>query len=190
MVTSHVQLIGQDRVMRHLKNVSNPKQLLDNAIKRTAQVSRGELARATQTRRPQSTSFNFGQGSSINSVFAKNLSTGNTARAWTNPFKVTDGYIVENATKAGRYSLADILDRGRRALDAAQGKAFYIPLSSRGRDKAPGAKPEGLKFGKDYIYTKHIKAFAGYHYLQPIVRNASRYLTRNIIDEIRKELAS
>ena len=186
MVSASVTIKGLDKVMRHLKMMGDPKITLDSALMRTAQVSRGELARATLTQAPRNQSFKFGK----NDVTMNNLSTGDLSRAWTNPMKVSSGYIVINDKQAGKYSLARIFDKGRKALNAEPGHAFYIPLNRRGQNKRPGAKAYGLKSGIDFIMTKHIKAFKGHPYLDDIRKKASRYMTRNIIEDIRKALAS
>lgn len=187
MVTEYVKVTGLPTLLRHLDKLSHPAQSLDLAIQKTAAVMKGSLVRATLTRSARSSTFSYGK---FDNVTAMNLATGHLSRAWTDPFKISKGYSISNSIKAGRFALADIMNRGRNELIAAPGHAFYLPLNRRGQDKHPGAKPTGLVFGKDYILTKKIKAFPGYHYLKPIIEEGGRLLTRNIILEIRKELST
>ena len=189
MSSASVQIKGLDTVMRHLKMMANPKETLDNALLRTATVSLGELQRATLSQAPRSQTFKFGKSD----VTMNNLSTGDLSRSWTNPTKVPAGYSIINDKQAGKHSLANIIDKGRKALTEADlhgKKAFYIPLTRAGQNKRPGAKTTGLKFGIDFLMTKKIKAFAGHPYLEEIRKKGSRYLTANIVSDIRRALAS
>jgi len=187
MPNTNVYMKGYDRVMSHIKKLSNPKETLKEAIRNTAIVSMGELQRATLSKAPASSSFKFGK---LDNVVVNNLSTGDLSRAWTNPIEITDGYKVTNNKKAGKYSLAYIIEKGRKGLIAKPGHAFYLPLTRAGANKAPGAVPIGLKFGVDYILTKKIKEFKGNPYIEQIKVKASHYMTRAVIDVIRRELAS
>lgn len=189
MDSASVTVKGLDVVLRHLNSLTQPYRTLNAAILKTATLSRGELARATRSRAPRSKNFEYA-GAKFGNATARNLSTGTLSRAWTKPLSIEHGYVVSNSLKAGKYALADIIDKGRKELISKPGHAFYLPLNRKGQNKAPGAKPEGLVFGRDYILTKRIKAFAGYHYLDGIVASASRNLTRNIIQAIREELAT
>lgn len=186
MTSASVTIKGLDTVMRHLRLMADPKTTLDNALLRTATVSLGELQRATLTKAPRSQTFKFGK----TDVTMNNLSTGDLSRSWTNPTKVPAGYSIINDKQVGKESLANIIDKGRKALKAEPGHALYIPLTRAGQNKRPGAKTTGLKAGVDFIMTKKVKAFAGHPYLDEIRKKGSRYLTANIISDIRRALAS
>lgn len=186
MARDSVTIKGLDKVMKHLELLADPKNTLDNALLITATVSLGELQRATLTKSPRSISFTMGR----KTVTAQNLATGDLARSWTNPLKTNQGYVISNDKQAGRHSLANIIDKGRRALIAEPGHMFYIPLNRKGQNKPPGAHTTGLKSGVDFIMTRRIRAFKGNPYLQSIRERGSRYLTRNVIDHIRKALAA
>ena len=71
-----VTIKGLDTLERHLNNLSDPHKTLDNAIKETAILARGELARATLTKSHRTINFEY-SGTKFGSATANNLSTGN-----------------------------------------------------------------------------------------------------------------
>ena len=161
-----VQIIGQDKVMKHLKMLANPKKTFDEALRKTVINSRTHLVKGTTASKSSA------------------LRTGDTSRAWTNPLLKTDGYHVENKKKSGKWNIARLIDTGHGIITPKSSNKrglLYIPLTRAGQDKR-----KGTKFGEDFILTKKVKARAGTDFLDKEERRASIELTRRVIIDIRK----
>jgi len=159
-----VQIIGQDKVNKHLKLLANPQKTFKEALRKTVINSRTHLVNETT-----------GEGK---------LKTGDTARAWTNPLLKTDGYHVENKKKSGKWNIARLIDTGHGIITPKSSNKrglLYIPLTRAGQDKR-----KGTKFGEDFILTKKVKARAGTDFLDKEERRASIELTKRVINDIRK----
>ena len=182
----NVQIKGQDKVLAHLNKLANPSKTFDNAIHETAVRSHAELVTATLSKKKLNTNFQS-RGQNVTSQL---LQTGDTSRAWSNPFKVSNGYAITNDKKTadGKYLIAELLEKGHKEI-IPKNKFLYIPLSRSGQRKARGAKTEGLVYGKDFVMVKKVKKQAGRNYMKGIIEKSSRYLTREIIKDIRKVFA-
>ena len=180
-MSEYVKIVGQDKVMSHLKKLADPNKTLNRAIKDTAMNSLRELVKETQTKQPRSKSFKYGDIT----VNAKNLSTGDTARAWTKPTPITDGYEVSNAKKSGKYNIARLIDEGHGEIRPSRKELLYIPISRKGQSKRAGAKGDG-KVGEDFIFVKKVKARKGSGFLAKEKRRASIELTKRVINGIRE----
>lgn len=169
----HVEIKGEDIVLKHLKMLSDSNKLFDEELKTVAVQSQRELIQET-----------IGQ---------KNLRTGSTSRAWTSPFKAAVlNYRVENdyKTRDGQYNVARLIDTGHKTILPKRAKMLFIPLTRKGQTKPIGAKGVGLKRGVDFILTKKVKALAGKNYIDRITNSASVDLTKRLIAKIREALNS
>lgn len=162
-----VTIKGQDILAKHMKRMSNPRQVFDSDVRDAAVHSSGELVRSTPRK------------------------TGTTARAWGTPKKKADSsYIVENQGKTTnkKYSIPIILDKGRGPVRAKAGHRLYIPLSEKGRSKKAGAKiPKGFIWGTDYILVESVRGYSGTGYLTRERKRAGSDLARRMIKTIRRE---
>lgn len=165
-----VQLKGQDKVLAHLKQIANPDKLLDTALKQTMANSIARLVKGTLSNNPQ----------------IKGMNTGNTARQWTNPKKVSAGtYQVENTARSGKWNIAQLINDGHGVIRPKK-KALYIPLNKSAAQKRPGAKiPDNLKQGEDYVFARQVKAKTGTKFIDKEIPSASRELTQRVIKAIR-----
>lgn len=171
MANASVQLKGQDKVLAHLKKLSNPNQLLDTAIKQTAANSIARLVKGTLSNNPQ----------------IKGMNTGTTARNWTNPKKIAPGtYQVTNEYKSGKWNIARLINDGHGEIRPKK-KFLYIPLNKSAAQKRLGANiPDNLKRGTDYVFAKKVKAKTGSKFIDKEIPEASRELTKRVIAQIRK----
>lgn len=170
MANASVQLKGQDIVLKHLKQISDPNKLFDTSLKQTAANSIARLVKGSLSNNPQ----------------IKGMNTGTTARNWTNPKKIAPGtYQVSNEYKSGKWNIARLINDGHREIRPKK-KFLYIPLNKSAAQKRPGANiPNNLKQGTDYVFAKKVKAKAGTKFIDKEIPNASRELTQRVINAIR-----
>jgi hypothetical protein len=177
-----VTLKGQEVLLQHLKKLENSATLFDSSLEKAIANTQRKLVIGSQTKRTTSQSFRYGK----ETVSAKNLSTGDTARAWTNPMKIRAGaYMTSNNKKSGKYLIVDLIEKGHKEIRPKTKKMLYIPISRKGQMKPAGAKTTGLKVGVDFIMTKLVKARKGTDFMATAVAEGSRDLTRLIIADIR-----
>lgn len=165
-----VTLRGQDKVLRHLKQIANPDKLFDKALKQTASNSLGKLVKGSVSKNPQ----------------IKGMNTGDTSRGWTSPKKVAKGkYQIVNAIKSGKWNIARLINDGHREIKPKK-KFLYIPLNKTAAQKRPGANiPDDLVRGTDYVFAKKIKAKKGTGFIDKVIADSSRELTKRVIKAIR-----
>lgn len=169
----HVDIKGEEIVLKHMKALANSKQLFDQSLKEAASNSYRELVKGSQGK--------------------KNLRTGNTARAWTSPFSTAAlVYKTENSykTRDGQYNVARLIDAGHGVIRPKKAKMLYIPLTRKGQTKPIGAKTTGLKRGIDFILAKQVKKLDGTQFIKTATKNASIDLTKRMIAKIREALRS
>jgi hypothetical protein len=162
----NVKVKGQEKLLRHLRKLNEPKKIFDTTIAKVARQSSRRLIKTTP-----------GTGAS------------GVSRGWSLPKKLALGkYLVENAvlTQDKKHAIADILDRGRGVVLPVKAKRLYIPLTNKAKSKVAGKKiPKGLIFGIDYVLAKKAKAYKGTKYIQRETKKASIILTKAIIKKIR-----
>ena len=160
-----VKLVGNDKLMRHMNKMSNPKKVFDGDYQKTIQFSTLEFRDKTSKM------------------------TGNTARGWV-PKKVgLSDYRIFNDVKTGdgKHLIVEILDLGHGEIRPVKAKMLYIPLTDKGRSKKAGEKiPKGLVFGVDYVMAKKVKAVKGLNFKSPILKESSKVLTKGIVKTIRR----
>lgn len=166
-----VTMIGQEELLKKLNKLANPAPLLDESIRQASINLYRDLVKNT-----------IGKG---------NLVSGNTSRAWTNPFKSAEmAYQTENAykTQDGNWNVARLIDTGRRALVPKNTKFLYVPLTKKGQMKRPGAKTTGLKWGTDFVLKSSVKKVSPTNYLDECRERASKDLTQRVTLKIRETL--
>jgi hypothetical protein len=159
MAKDTVRLIGQDILMRHIKQMSEPRKVFDADFAKNARQSVRELGITTPRK------------------------YGHTARGWSFPVKRGDSdYVVSNPVKTPdkKHLLVNILNDGRGEVRPVKAKMLYIPLTNKGRAKAKGAK-----FGIDFVFAKKAKATRGTKFKDKEKALASRRITRSMIATIR-----
>lgn len=88
--------------------------------------------------------------------------TGETRKAWKLLYR-GDGYSIVNPTKAIRW-----LEKGTKAHGPVRAKFLFIPLT---RAAALGGYRKGMKFGVDYILTKHVKGIRAMNFIENAIRS-------------------
>jgi len=177
-------ITGEKEAMALVQKMANGAELLDRAFKNTIIKTRYDVVVGSQTKQPQSKTFQYGG----QTVTAKNLATGDTARAWTNPKQITkSAYEISNNKQAGKELMVEILDKGTKSeITPKNGKMLYMPLSRKGQMKPYGAKAEGLESGVDFIMIKKAKKRDGTNFMTNAIDEGQKYLD----SEINKILAS
>lgn len=156
---------GHDSVLKHFKQVSNLKQLLDDVYRDAAIEATSRLIDKTPKK------------------------TGHSARNWSMPRRLgLSSYLVQNkvTTTDGKRSLITILDKGRGPIFPKKpGGRLYIPLSNKGRSKRLGAPiPKGFVYGKDYVFAKKAGPAVGKFFIDPINKYISAKITNNSLRKI------
>jgi len=166
MARQQVTVIGQDRLEKHLKKLSNVAWLFDKDVKAVATKS----ARILKDKTPKD--------------------TGATAKKWTKPKKIKDSvYLVQNTagTQDKKWNIAMILNDGRDAVTPRRAKALYIPISKKGKKKKLGQPiPKSFKFGIDYVFSKFSKLVKGTFFIDKEAARASKEITTMILKKVRK----
>lgn len=114
------------------------------------------------------------------------------SKGWTKAIKIgtaiwkTSNDIVTQGQK--KWNIAALLNKGTRGATKRKG-FFYIPLSSKGRNKPLGAKIDSkrLKFGRDYVLTKSRKGIKASHFIDNEEKRAAKELEKAIakrVDEL------
>lgn len=158
MANQNLKVIGQDRLLRHLKIMQKPAFLFDRDVKRVATKSYAALKRTNPK------------------------DTGQTAKKWTRPVKLADSiYKVTNeaGTQDRKHNIAWILNKGRKAVTPRRARVLYIPLTRKAKKKRLGAKiPKNYKFGVDYVFAKFSKAVRGTKFIDNRIKEATIGLAR------------
>ncbi len=165
-MSSGITIMGQKKLERHIRRMSNAPVLFDTDVKKTALNGIREL----KVKTPKA--------------------TGDTAADWSGPKKVSvSQYRVENnkRTPDKKHFIVNILDQGRGVVRPKRSKRLYIPLTEKGKAKRLGANiPKGLVFGIDYVLAKSSKAVSGKKFLDKSFNDSSKELSRRIIKTIRR----
>jgi hypothetical protein len=171
-------ITGEKEAMALVQKLANGAELLDRAFKNTIIKTRYDVTTGSQTKQPQSKTFQYGG----QTVTAKNLATGDTARAWTNPKQMSKSvYEISNNKRAGNDLMVEILDKGTKSdITPKKGKMLYMPLSRKGQMKPRGAKTEGLKSGEDFIMIKKAKKREGTNFMTKAIDDGQKYLDSEI----------
>lgn len=158
MANQNLKVIGQDRLLKHLKKMYNPAFLFDKDVKKIATKNQQALKRTNPK------------------------DTGQTAKKWTRPVKLKDSvYKVTNTagTQDRKHNIAWILNKGRKAVTPRRARALYIPLTRKAKKKRLGAKiPKNFKVGVDYVFVKSSKAVKGTKFIDNRIKDASIGLAR------------
>lgn len=164
-MSSKVEIIGYEKLKKHIKKMSNPEKLFDNDFRKAAVFSVSRFGRET------------------------NRKTGNTSRGWQKPKRLgISHYEVSNNIKTTdkKHLIVNILNYGRKEVKPVKATRLYIPLSQKGMSKKTGAKiPKDFVYGVDYVLAKKSKAVKGTMFLQKVQKEASKKLTRAMIATIR-----
>ena len=172
-MAKNVTVIGQEAVMKALKQVSNPEQLFDKNIRTVAQFSYRNLKLGSQTKTPK----------------IKGLATGATASAWKIERKGLSNYEASNdrKTQDKKYFIVDVIEHGHGEIRPKKAKKLYIPLSRKGQSKGYG-QPIGKdrKWGVDYVMADKVKQLKGRKFMQKIAKKAESDIVKGIISTIRK----
>ena len=88
-------------------------------------------------------------------------------------FRISNNILTEGK----KWNVAKLLNDGTRSMTKSKG-FFYIPLSSKGRNKKLGTKidHDRLKFGVDYVLTKRRRGIKGSHFIDKEEKRAQRLL--------------
>lgn len=160
-----IKLKGQKILDSYLKKMSNPEKVFDPEFKKVARQGVRNLGKETPKK------------------------TGNTARGWTNPLKISlSKYVVSNSIKTAdkKHLLVNILDKGRGVVVPKRAKKLYIPLTEKGRAKKLGGRiPANLVYGIDYILADRARATKGEKFLDKEEKRAGKELTKLMIKKIR-----
>lgn len=161
-VETPIRLIGHDKIMGMIKNISNPARFFDPVFAKTARESTRDLKITTPRK------------------------TGNTARGWSNPVKLGESaYLIQNKvmTRDQKHSIPRILNFGRgEVFPKKPDGLLYIPLSEKGRAKRTGGPiPKDLVFGIDYVLARKAKAYSGTRFIEKWKVKTAQELTRRII---------
>ena len=171
-------ITGEKEAMALVKKMANGSVLLDRAFKNTIIKTRYDVVSGSTTKQPQSKTFQYGG----QTVTAKNLATGDTARAWTNPKQILkSSYEISNNKKAGKELLVEILDKGTKSdITPKRAKMLYMPLSRKGQMKLYGAKTDGLESGVDFIMIKKARKKEGTNFMTKAIKDGQKYLDGEI----------
>jgi len=81
--------------------------------------------------------------------------------------------LNDYASQDGKYSIAEILNDGRKEVKPIKAKLLFIPLSKRAKFKKIGAKiPESWESGTDYVLAKKSKAVRGTKFVEKEVEKS------------------
>ena len=163
---------GQKELMDHIKKMSDPDKFFDKDMKTITKKSVRFLVKGTK-----------GKGK---------IKTGNTARGWTKPRKLSNStYLVQNKTLTKpssigqkRYNIARILDEGHGVIRPKKADRLFIPLTKRGASRGLGYKKEGMKYGKDYVLAKKVKALKGRDFIATSNVNAAKAMVGLMLHRI------
>lgn len=157
---------GQDELIQKLKKVSNPLKFLDVVVRDVALRGQRDLVVNTPKK------------------------TGNAARSWTAPRKVSDSnYVVQSdlTTADKKHALMRILSEGRGEVRPVSKKMLYIPLTNKGRSKPLGAPiSKDLEFGVDYVLAKKAAPYKGTKFIEKSGEKSSKELEQGAINEVKK----
>lgn len=163
-----VNIKGQEELMNFIKRQSEPEKLYDPTFKKVvAQNLRNLKARTRKD-------------------------SGVTARAWKVKKNGLSNYSITNdvMTEDRKHLIAQILNKGRKAITPIKKKLLYIPLSEKGKTKQLGADiPKDFQLGIDYVFAKKAKAFKGTRYLDKFETDSLKYLLRSLMADITREIS-
>jgi hypothetical protein len=173
-------ITGEKEAMALVQKLANGAELLDRAFKNTIIKTRYDVTTGSQTKQPQSKTFQYGG----QTVTAKNLATGDTSKAWSNYKQLSKSvYEISNNKRAGKELMVEVLDKGTKTdITPKNGKMLYMPLSNKGQMKPRGAKPKdsGLKVNEDYILIKKAKKREGTNFMTKAIDDGQKYLDSEI----------
>lgn len=161
-----ITIQGDKELIAKINKMKNPLKLLDVAVKDTALKGFRDLVVNTPKK------------------------TGNTARAWIPPRKVSDSKyeVVSNLKTADKkYSVVRILNDGRGVVRPKSKKHLYIPLTNKGRSKPLGAPiGDGLEFGVDYVLAKQSAATKPTKFIEKSGEESAKDLVNFAMREVKK----
>jgi len=114
-----------------------------------------------------------------------------TKNLWSDPVKLIDSvYTVDNTktSQDGKYSIANILNDGRKEVRPVRAKKLYIPLSrkAKNRNKKYGDPiPEDFTYGTDYVLAKKSKAVAPTNFIDKEEEKGVDILSKALIKKVK-----
>jgi hypothetical protein len=180
-------ITGDKEAMALVQKMANGAELLDRAFKNTIIKTRHDVVKGSVSQQKDgkgnispSKTFQYGG----QTVTAKNLATGDTAKAWSNYKQLSKSvYEISNNKRAGNDLMVEILDKGTKSdITPKRSKMLYMPLSRKGQMKPYGAKPkdEGLEVYKDFIMIKKAKKREGTNFMTKAIDDGQKYLDSEI----------
>lgn len=161
-----VTIQGDKELIAKINKIKNPLSFLDVAVREAALRGHRDLVVNTP----------------------KN--TGNTARAWLPPRKLSDSkYEVVSKLKTAdkKHSIVRILNDGRGSITPRRSKNLYIPLTNKGRSKPLGGPiGEGLEFGVDYVLAKKAGPVEATKFIDKSGERSAKQLAEFAIKEVKK----
>ena len=175
----NIKTQGLKQLQAKLKKIKDVNKFFDEATKDAAIWAQNKLIETTP--------------------FDKISGLEHTKNMWEFPAKIEQSiYAIDNikTSQNGKYSIARILNDGRKEVKAKDGKKLFIPFSRKAKFKKIGEKiPKEWKRGSkknmgdsniDYVLADKSKKVKPTHFIDKVIKKTDKILIKSAIKKIKE----